>query len=64
MHLYHRSFSPRPQLATCHVVHIMSVSIDADDSVPLALSRLGSAKAPVVELPTHAPFASSAWIPP
>ncbi|KAF8498653.1 hypothetical protein F5888DRAFT_193739 [Russula emetica] len=38
--------------ATCHVVHITSVSIDADDSVPLALSRLGSAKAPVFELPT------------
>ena len=49
---YHRSFSPHRQPATCHVVHITSVSIDADDSVPLALSRLGSAKAPVFELPT------------
>jgi len=37
---------------TCHVVHITSVSIDADDSVSLALSRLGSAGAPVFELPT------------
>ncbi|KAI9511598.1 hypothetical protein F5148DRAFT_1274209 [Russula earlei] len=37
---------------TCHVVHITSVSIDADDSVSLALSRLGSTRAPVFELPT------------
>jgi len=49
---YHRNFSPHRQPATCHVVHITSVSIDADDSVSLALSRLGSAQAPVVELPT------------
>ncbi|KAF8497868.1 hypothetical protein F5888DRAFT_1696134, partial [Russula emetica] len=34
-------------ITTCHVVHITSMSIDANDSVPLALSRLGSAKAPV-----------------
>ncbi|KAI0305901.1 hypothetical protein B0F90DRAFT_1694372 [Multifurca ochricompacta] len=37
---------------TCHVVHISSVSIDADDSVSMTLSRLGSARAPVFELPT------------
>ncbi len=49
---YHRSFSPHPQPATCHVVHITSVSIDADNSVSLSVSRLGSSKAPVFELPT------------
>ncbi|KAH9034662.1 BRCA1-associated protein 2-domain-containing protein [Lactarius hengduanensis] len=37
---------------TCHVVHISSVSIETDDSVSMALSRLGSATAPVFELPT------------
>lgn len=37
---------------TCHLVHISSVSIDTDDSVSMALSRLGSTRAPVVELPT------------
>lgn len=45
-------FSPHRQPETCHVVHIASVSIDADDSVSMALSRLGSARAPVFELPT------------
>ncbi|KAI9440541.1 BRCA1-associated protein 2-domain-containing protein [Lactarius indigo] len=37
---------------TCHVVHISSVSIETDDSVSMLLSRLGSATAPVFELPT------------
>ncbi|KAA1468807.1 zf-UBP-domain-containing protein [Dentipellis sp. KUC8613] len=37
---------------TCHVVHVSSVSIDTEDSVSLAISRLGSSAAPVYELPT------------
>ncbi|KAI0272470.1 BRCA1-associated protein [Gloeopeniophorella convolvens] len=37
---------------TCHVVHISSVSIDADDAVSTAIARFGSSRAPVFELPT------------
>src|SRR5882762_7006340 len=41
---------PKPEI--CHVVHVRSVSIEAEDSLSLTISRLGSAQAPAYELPT------------
>ncbi|KII85840.1 hypothetical protein PLICRDRAFT_44258 [Plicaturopsis crispa FD-325 SS-3] len=37
---------------TCHVVRILSVNIDPDDTVSQAISRLGSAQPSMYELPT------------
>ncbi|KAI0060982.1 BRAP2-domain-containing protein [Artomyces pyxidatus] len=37
---------------TCHVVRVASVSIEADDSLSLAISRFSSTQAPGYELPT------------
>jgi BRCA1-associated protein len=36
----------------CHVVHVLSVVIDVEDTVSQTLSRMGSAQANVYELPT------------
>ncbi|KAG8220885.1 BRCA1-associated protein 2-domain-containing protein [Butyriboletus roseoflavus] len=37
---------------TCHVVRVLSVEIDTDDSVSAAISRLGSSQSLTYELPT------------
>ncbi|KAH7907261.1 hypothetical protein BJ138DRAFT_1014815 [Hygrophoropsis aurantiaca] len=37
---------------TCHVVRVLSVEIDTDDSVSTAISRLGSPQSSMYELPT------------
>ncbi|KIJ62026.1 hypothetical protein HYDPIDRAFT_95269 [Hydnomerulius pinastri MD-312] len=37
---------------TCHVVRVLSVEIDADDSVSATISRLGSPQSLMYELPT------------
>ncbi|TFY75304.1 hypothetical protein EWM64_g8709 [Hericium alpestre] len=53
---FHEAYNGKPfnsmEAETCHVVRVASVGIDTEDSVSLAITRLGSSQAPVYELPS------------